>query len=83
MMDVYHEDFRESIALDARIKAISKALGLKFTSYADEEKFYLDVARQAGLNGWELDRMMFNFRPEIERRLGISQAMTSGKTRYS
>jgi len=29
------------------------------------------VARQAGLNGWELDRLLFNFRPEVESRLGI------------
>ena len=55
-MDVYHEDFRDSIALDLRIKAISEALGLSFSSYTEHERFYLDVAREAGLNGWELDR---------------------------
>jgi hypothetical protein len=72
MMDVYHEDFRDSIALDVRIKAISEALGLSFSSYAEHERFYLDVAREAGLNGWELDRLLFNFRPEVEARLGVS-----------
>jgi endonuclease III len=41
MMDVYHEDFRNSIALDVRIKAISDSLGLSFSSYADHESFYL------------------------------------------
>lgn len=71
MMDVYHEDFRDSIALDVRIKAISEALGLSFASYAEHERFYLDVAREAGLNGWELDRLLFNFRPQVEARLGI------------
>lgn len=79
MMDVYHEDFRDSIALDVRIKAISDALGLSFTSYTEHEAFYLDVARQAGLNGWELDRLLFNFRPEVESRLGVSGA-TAGLT---
>jgi hypothetical protein len=81
MMDVYHDEFRESIALDARIKGISKALGLNFVTYAAEEKFYLDVAKQAGLNGWELDRIMFRFRSEIESRLGISRAKKSLATR--
>jgi hypothetical protein len=33
MMDVYHEDFRDSIAIDARIKAVSQAWGLSFASY--------------------------------------------------
>ena len=77
MMDVYHEDFRDSIALDVRIKAISDNLGLSFGSYAEHESFYLDVARQAGLNGWELDRLLFNFRPEVESRLGIAEATPS------
>lgn len=72
MMDVYHEDFRDSIALDVRIKAISETLGLSFAAYAEHEAFYLDVARQAGLNGWELDRLLFNFRSEVESRLGVS-----------
>ncbi len=72
MMDVYDESFRDSIALDVRIKGISKALGLSFASYAEHERFYLDVAREAGINGWELDRLLFNFRPEVESRLGVN-----------
>lgn len=71
MMDVYHKDFRNSIALDARIKGISSALGLKFSSYAEHESFYLNVARDAGINGWDLDRLLFNFRKEVESRLGL------------
>jgi hypothetical protein len=71
MMDVYHEEFRNSIALDIRIKAISEALGLSFSSYAEHESFYLNVARDAGINGWELDRLLFNFRDEVEARLGV------------
>ncbi len=71
MMDVYHEDFRDSIALDVRIKAISDAIGLSFSSYAEHESFYLTIAREAGINGWELDRLLFNFREEVESRLGV------------
>lgn len=76
MMDVYHEDFRDSIALDVRILAISKALGLTFTSYRAHEAFYVDVAQAAGLNGWELDRLLFHFRSEVELRLGMSAKAT-------
>ncbi len=65
MMDVYHEDFRDSIALDSRIKGVSSALGLSFGSYEEEEQFYRGVARYAGLQAWELDRLIFNFRSEI------------------
>jgi len=78
MMDVYHEDFRDSIALDIRIKAITAALGLSFVSYTEEERFYLDVAHEADLNGWELDRLLFNFRPEVEARLGVSLEEQAG-----
>jgi len=65
MMDVYHEDFRDSIAVDARIKSVSDALGLSFSSYSAHEGFYLAVAQQAGLNGWELDRVLYNFLAEV------------------
>ncbi len=65
MMDVYHEDFRDCIAVDARIKSISKAHGLSFRTYSEEEDFYLGIAREAGINGWELDRLLFNFQSEF------------------
>lgn len=81
MMEVYHEDFRDSIALDIRIKAISVALGLSFESYAEHEAFYVDVAREAGLNGWELDRLLFNFRPAVEAKLGLTSASVSRTSR--
>ena len=67
MMDVYHEDFRNSIAIDVRIKAISEALGLSFKNYQEHEAFFLKVAGEADLNGWELDRLMYNFRDDFER----------------
>jgi thermostable 8-oxoguanine DNA glycosylase len=69
MMDVYHPDFRESVAIDARIRSVSSELGLSFDSYEEHEQFYLDVAHNAGLSGWELDRLIFNFRDEIVCRL--------------
>ncbi|SFZ71854.1 hypothetical protein [Chitinimonas taiwanensis] len=72
MMDVYHEDFRNSIAIDIRIKAISSALGVAFNSYAEHEKFYLECAKLAGINGWELDRLLFNFRSEFENEIAAA-----------
>ena len=69
MMDAYHPDFRDSIAIDTRIAGLSKELDLSFDSYEEHEKFYLDIAHAAGVSGWELDRLFFNFRDEIIRRL--------------
>jgi hypothetical protein len=69
MMDVYHEDFRHSIAIDARIKSLSQRWGLSFSSYSEHEAFYLSVAADAGINGWELDRLMFNFQSEFLARV--------------
>jgi len=75
MMDVHHADFRDSIAIDVRIRAISTALGLSFPTYEEHEQFYVDVARRAGLSGWELDRLLFHFRGDVEERLGVSSVV--------
>lgn len=67
MMDVYHPEFRDSIAIDARIKRISKAHGLSFKSYEDAEQFFLGIAKEVGIEGWELDRMMYRFGNEFSK----------------
>ena len=71
MMDVYHKEFRQSIAIDARIKSISKALGISFSDseYIRHEEFYLTVAQLAGINGWELDRLLFRFGEVVKAAL--------------
>jgi hypothetical protein len=61
MMDIYHEDFRNSIAIDSRIKSISNSWGLEFKNYNEHENFYLEIANSAELNGWELDRLMYKY----------------------
>ena len=61
-MDVYHPDFRNAVAIDERIKSISTALGYGFSNYREHEQFYLDIAAEAGLDGWELDRLLYNFK---------------------
>jgi endonuclease III len=74
MMDVYHRQFRDNIAIDVRIKSISKLLGLTFTdaNYSAHEAFYVEVAHMANLNGWELDRLLFNFGDEVKKELDIT-----------
>lgn len=60
-MDVYHPDFHDSIAIDTRIKKISQILGCEFEKYNEHERFYLDIAKEANLQGWEVDRLLYNF----------------------
>ena len=51
MMDVCYPDFWESIAVDTRLQ--------------HEEKFFLEVAHEAGLNGWQLDRLIYNSKDDV------------------
>jgi thermostable 8-oxoguanine DNA glycosylase len=69
MMDICHPLFRNSVALDSRIKKISKRLKLKFKDYQSEENFYLSTAKKAGISGWELDRILYWFNEEILEEL--------------
>jgi hypothetical protein len=64
-MDVYHPDFRDAIAVDERIKRITEALGCSFKNYAAHERFYQEIAREAGLEGWEVDRLLYNHQGEF------------------
>ncbi len=68
-MNVYHPEFRQSIAIDSRIGSILKELGLKFRTYEAEEQFYLEAAEKAGLEGWELDRLIYEFKDDVLARL--------------
>jgi hypothetical protein len=73
LMDIYDADFRDSIAIDQRILSISKAIGLSFKDYEEHERFYIAVAKDAGLNGWELDRLMYQFTKEFLEQLGFAE----------
>lgn len=63
-MDAYHPRFRQSIAVDVRMQSILKELGLSLRPYPEGEEFYLSVAKKAGLKGWDLDRLLYNFKCE-------------------
>lgn len=60
-MDIYDPAFRNSIAVDERIKKIAGALGFKITGYQQAEAFFCDIAAEAGVEPWELDRLLYNF----------------------
>lgn len=62
-MDAYHPDFRDTIAIDLRIQKITEALGHSFkpNEYDEHERFYQEIAGEAGLRGWELDRLLYGY----------------------
>lgn len=69
-MDSYDPHFRGMIAIDKRIKSISKAIGLPpEMEYEDEERYYIALARRVGLEPWELDRLLYGFKDDVLREL--------------
>ncbi|NLX15250.1 MAG: hypothetical protein GXY44_16605 [Phycisphaerales bacterium] len=66
-MDVYHPDFRDTIAIDSRITEVTRALGESFSpsQYRDHERFYLSIAEKARLTGWDLDRLLYHFKDKF------------------
>lgn len=68
MMDVYHPEFRNFIAIDIRINNILKSWNYDNPSYQEKEEFLLGIAKQANINGWELDRLMYNFEAEFTKQ---------------
>ncbi|MDD2836754.1 MAG: hypothetical protein PHY05_11490 [Methanothrix sp.] len=72
MMDCYHPLFHEKIALDSRIRSVSNELRLNLKRYSDHENFYLNIAKEAGIEGWELDRLIFEHRDEFLNALRSS-----------
>lgn len=58
----YDPDFRDAIAVDERIKRVTEALGYSFRTYGEHEAFYCQIAADAGLEAWEVDRLLYWFR---------------------
>ena len=71
-MDVYDPRFRNAIAVDERIKSITRGLGYSFRTYEEHEAFYQTVATEAGLEPWALDRLLYGFRDHFLKRLGAT-----------
>jgi hypothetical protein len=69
-MDIYDADFRDSIAVDQRLDKLRVALGLADRGYKAAENFFGLIAREAGLEPWELDRLLYNFTDHFLRVVG-------------
>jgi len=72
-MDAYHPDFHDTIAVDLRIKKVTKALGHSFKTYEEEERFYQEIAQEAGISGWELDRLLYNYTDHFLSAIAASE----------
>ncbi|HXB67022.1 MAG TPA: hypothetical protein VNY05_02195 [Candidatus Acidoferrales bacterium] len=70
MMDAYHPDFHNSIAFDVRLKKVAAALGMTFVNYESAEQFFLGAAARVGINGWELDRLLYNYTNDVLAAIG-------------
>ena len=64
-MDLFHPDFRDTLALDTRIKNVTDELGIEFNSYEQHEKFYVSAANSLSITPWELDRILYRYTDEI------------------
>ena len=62
-MDIYDPSFRDTVAVDVRLKKITAALGYSFPSseYEEEERFFQEIAKKAGREPWEVDRLLHHF----------------------
>lgn len=65
MMDAYHPEFHDSIAVDQRIKNISKELDLPTSKYDDYLNFYQKAALEIGIDPWDLDRVLYKFQKPV------------------
>ena len=70
-MDIYDPSFRDTVAVDKRLKKVARALGFSGRGYREYETFYCGVAREAGLEPWELDRLLYNFTDHFLAAVGV------------
>ena len=82
-MDMYDPDFYDAVAIDDRIKKVSAALGVSFKRYEDHERYYQSLAKEVGLQSWELDRVLYWFLPDVLNSIsGPHCWMNSAKRRF-
>jgi hypothetical protein len=71
-MAAYDPDFVDAIALDTRVLKVSKLLGFTAKAYDAHEQLYQELAREAGREPWEVDRLCYRRNEEIVRLLSGS-----------
>jgi hypothetical protein len=64
-MTVYDGDFHDAIALDVRVNKVSALLGQTAGSYTEQEGYFQRIAKDAGRQAWELDRIMYWFSDDV------------------
>jgi hypothetical protein len=52
---------------------VSRKLGLEFEGYEEQECFYKIAAEKAGIEGWELDRLIWGYTKDFLDGLNTSQ----------
>jgi hypothetical protein len=70
-MDIRAPAFVDSIAVDSRLMSVGLILGMDSHVYKEQEAFFLEMASEAGISGWEADRLIYNFREELLAEAGI------------
>jgi hypothetical protein len=71
-MDLCDPDFRDAIAIDVRLKKMYALLDIATGDYARAEQMMLDIAQNAGVTGWELDRLLFHFSDHFLAAVGVN-----------
>lgn len=81
-MDIRDAHFEQSIAVDIRLEEVGALTGMNPSApYEEKERFFLGMAREAGISGWEADRLLYNFKDELLALAGIPQVGGDGKRR--
>lgn len=81
-MDIRDPHFEQSIAVDIRLEEVGRLTGMAVSApYRDKERFFLAIAGEAGLSGWEADRLLYNFKDELLALADIPQERGPGKAR--
>ncbi|HEX5103120.1 MAG TPA: hypothetical protein VFV87_04885 [Pirellulaceae bacterium] len=57
-MDIYDDDFHDCVAVDARLSRVLHELQVDVTC---SQSFFQQIARDANLQTWEVDRLLFGF----------------------
>lgn len=72
MMDTYDPRFRDGrFAIDSRIKSLLPILGYDGSNRYDSQEAFLDtLARELGVEGWELDRFLYQGHQQILTAFG-------------
>lgn len=71
MMDVHHPSFRQGFfAIDSRIQKLLPVLGYEGTKqYGAMEGFLNQLADDAGVDGWDLDRLLYQRHDDVIARV--------------